>query len=150
MARVDATLSTAIAAMSQNTTTGPRKYAVAAAMAAEAALPAWLNASLRPTRRAKARGPTIPSVTAATAGANTAPAAPESACNAATGQNPGAKGMATEASVIATAAATIRARLARVPSISAPAGVWAKRPAIPPTDSTTPIAASSQRWTVSR
>lgn len=54
-----------MAASTQNTAIGPTKYDAMPAITAAVALPAWLKASFRPTRRAKALGPTIPSVMAA-------------------------------------------------------------------------------------
>ncbi len=120
------------------------------AMAAATALPAWLNASLRPVRRAKARGPTMPSVTAAIAGAKIAPAAAAIACVAATSSKRWTSGKAIQERVTRMAAVTINARLAVERSISAPAGVWAAMPASAATDITTPIEASSHFCSVSR
>ena len=92
----------------------------------------------------------MPSVTAATAGGNTAAATPNIAWKTAIGQNEGRSGMASAASVTTTAAATTTARFARVRSIKAPAGVRAGMPATPPTAITAPIDASSHFWTVNR
>ncbi|CKS00798.1 Uncharacterised protein [Mycobacterium tuberculosis] len=50
---VASTLINAMPASTQNTTTGPKKYASAPVAPAADALPAWLNASLRPIRLAK-------------------------------------------------------------------------------------------------
>ena len=147
---VTAMLATARTDMTQNTTTGPNQYAVAAAMAAAAALPPWLKASLRPTRRANARGPTIPSVIAASDGANSDPAAPVKAFITARAVKPGIQGRASEPKVTTAAAAMSMARLAVVESTRAPAGVCATIPAMPPMDITKPIAAWSQCCTVKR
>jgi hypothetical protein len=73
MARVAAMLAAAIAAKTQKTAIGPKKYDVPRAIMAAVALPAWLKASFRPTRREKTFGPTIPSVIAAIAGGKMAP-----------------------------------------------------------------------------
>lgn len=113
-------------------------------------MPAWLKASLRPTRRAKAFGPTIPSVMAATAGGNTAADIPVSACMAATRNTCGRTGSATEPRVTVAVATMTTARLARVRSINAPAGVWATMAAMPVIDITRPMDAWSQCWTVKR
>ena len=80
-------------------------------------------------RLVNAAWPTIPSDTAASAGPNTAPAACAVACDAATRKKLENKGRSSEAAVTAIAAATMTPRLARVASISAPAGVCARRPA---------------------
>src|ERR1700722_15018556 len=80
-------------------------------------------------RAAKAFGPTMPSVTAATAGAKIDAAAAASDCVAATSSKLWISGSARQAAVTAIAAATISARLALVRSISAPAGVCAAMPA---------------------
>ena len=144
------TLATASAAISQKTTMGPNQKAVAAAMAAAVALPPWLKASLRPMRRANAFGPTIPSVMAASDGAKIEPAAPVKAFIAATAAKLPIQGNASDPSVTTMAAATRMPRLAVVPSTSAPAGVCASMPAMPPMDMTMPIEAGSQFWIVSR
>src|SRR2546430_11206293 len=96
-------------------------------------------------RLAKALCPTTPSVIAATAGANTAAAACAVACEIATGQNVGSQGNSKEARVTASAALATTARLARVASTRAPAGVCAKRLAKVATDITRPMLASSHR-----
>ena len=137
-------LSTASPAMIQNTTTGPKYTALAAASAAETALPAWLKASFRPMRREKAFGPTTPRVMAASAGGKIAPAMPATDCVAATAWKLVMKGSARQLSVTARAAAMTMARLCRLRSISAPAGVWASRPATPAMVMTRPMVASFQ------
>ena len=53
-------------------------------------------------------------------------------------------GSARQLSVTATAAAITTARLDRVRSISAPAGVWAISPAMPAMVITSPVVASFQ------
>jgi hypothetical protein len=70
--------------MSQNTTIGPKKYAVPPAIVAETAFPPWLNASFRPMRLENIFGPTMPSVIAASAGGKIAPAMPARDCVATT------------------------------------------------------------------
>jgi len=85
---------------------------VPAAIAAALALPPWLNASLRPMRLAKAFGPTMPSVMAAMAGANSEPATAVRAFSTATMVKPPNSGRANEPRVTTTAAVTRIARLA--------------------------------------
>ena len=80
---------------------------------------------------------------------DTAAAACAAACDAATGTKLEASGSSSEAAVTATAAAAITLRLARVASISPPAGVCATIPAAVAIDMTTPILTSSH-WIVSR
>jgi hypothetical protein len=101
-------------------------------------------------RRVNAPCPTIPSETAASPGPNTAAAAWAEACDAATGTKRENSGSKSEAAVTANAAAAITARFARVASISAPAGVWAMRPAAVAIDIATPMLASSHFWIVSK
>jgi hypothetical protein len=80
----------------------------------------------------------------------TAAAACAEACDAATGTKRENSGSKSEAAVTANAAAAITARFARVASISAPAGVWAMRPAAVAIDIATPMLASSHFWIVSK
>jgi hypothetical protein len=94
---------------------------------------------------AEAACPTVPSVMAAMAGAKIAAAAWAAACERATGQKLGTQGNTSEARVTASAAPATSARLARVASTRAPAGVCANRPARVAIDITTPMLASSQR-----
>ena len=101
-------------------------------------------------RLANAFGPTMPSVTAATAGAKIAPAAPAMACVAATHSNLAMNGSVRHASVTTIAAAIIRPRFAVLRSISAPAGVWAMMPASAAIDITTPMLAWSHFCSVNR
>src|SRR5574340_87935 len=61
-------------------------YPANPARAAAPTFPAWLKASFRPMRAAKCFGPTIPSVTAATAGGNMAAAIPASDLSTSTSQ----------------------------------------------------------------
>lgn len=110
-------------------------------MAPAVALPAWLNDSLRPTRREKNFVPTIPNVIAANAGAKTEPATPVSACRIEIAKKRGNNGMARAPAVTVTAPATTSARLAVVRSTNAPTGVWATIAAMPPTPITKPIEA---------
>jgi hypothetical protein len=97
-----------------------------------------------------ALGPTIPSVTAATAGGKMAPAQAASACVAATSSNRWSNGNARHVNVTIIAAATIKARLVLLRSISAPAGVCATMPATAATDITTPMLAWSHFCSVRR
>src|SRR4029077_20102044 len=97
-----------------------------------------------PMRRVNVACPTMPSVTAASAGANTTPAACAIAWDAATGQNDGSQGSTRDAAVTSVAAAIITARFALVASTSAPAGVCATIPAKVAIDITMPMLASSQ------
>ena len=92
----------------------------------------------------------MPSETAAIAGGKMTPAACATPCEIATGRKLGNKGSDNEASVTRIAATAITVRFARVPSTSAPAGVWARMPAMVATDITRPMRASSQCCSVSR
>ena len=113
------------------------------AIAAATALPAWLKVSLRPIRAVKARWPTIPSDTAASAGGKITSAAFAMPCETATGQKLGNNGSSTDETVTISAAATISNRFALVASMSALAGVCAAMPATVATDITMPMRASS-------
>lgn len=95
-------------------------------------------------RRANARGPTIPSDIAATAGAKTVPATAPIAWVTATTVKEVIQGSARQLAVTRIAAATTIARLAVILSINAPAGVWASRAARPATVMTSPMLAGSQ------
>ncbi len=119
-------------------------------MAAAVALPAWLNDSLRPTRREKNLVPTTPKVIAAKAGAKTEAAIPVRACNSEIAKNRGNSGIAKAPTVTVTAPTMISARLAVVRSTSAPIGVCTTIAAMPPTPITNPIEAWSQWWVSSR
>ena len=92
----------------------------------------------------------MPSVTAASAGAKTTPAALAAACETATLQNDVSQGSARDETVTSTAAPTITPRLALVASTRAPAGVWAAIPASAAIDMTRPMLASSHLPTVRR
>ena len=70
-----------------------------------------------------------------------APAQAANACVAATSSNRWSNGNARHVNVTTMAATTIKARLAVLRSISAPAGVWATMPAMAATDITTPMLA---------
>ena len=78
-------------------------------------------------------------VVTATVGGDMA-AAPDAACALATGQKPGAGGMSRPPAVTGP----------RSPSKSTPTGVCARRPAMAPAESATPMLASSQACRSSR
>ena len=86
----------------------------------------------------------MPSVIAASAGGKIAPAMPAIDWVAATTRKPSTNGSARQLIVTASAAAMITARLLRLASMNAPAGVWATSPAMPAIVMTTPIVASFQ------
>ncbi len=92
----------------------------------------------------------MPSVTAASAGPNTTPAACAVACEMATGQNDDSQGRMRDAAVTRTAAAIMKARFALIASTKAPAGVCARMPAMVAIDITTPILAASHLRSVRR
>ncbi len=106
----------------------------------------WLNASLRPIRGANRRGPIKPSVIAAIAGANTAPASEATAVVAVTKANPSMNGSASELSVTPSAATMMIVRRRVDLSIRFPAGVWAMSPTMPAIVMTEPTVASFQPW----
>src|SRR5207247_1815623 len=111
---------------------------------AAVALPAWLNASFRPTRLVKALGPVMPSVIAAMAGGNPAAARPITALQDATTQKRGAIVMVMQPTAMTSAAITTRPRLNQEASMQAPAGVCAATVATPMMVMTRPMLASFQ------
>ncbi len=92
----------------------------------------------------------MPRVMAATAGAKTERATPESTCPAMTGPKSGNSGRSSEVAVTKAAAMIISPRLKRVRSMSAPMGVCETTATTPATAMTAPIEASSHLWVTSR
>ena len=96
--------------MSQSTAPGAMKYPESPATMAVTALPAWLKASLRPTRRVNRPRPTIPKLIAATANGKMASAIPLTACATAMDQNCGARAITVAAMATARALTAINVR----------------------------------------
>jgi hypothetical protein len=98
----------------------------------------------------QASRPTIPSVMAATVGANTAPRTAMTISAASTKGTVGAQAIARALAVRAATPATSRPRLKRVESVSAPTGAWSAMPMSPLAVSTAPMVAWSQCAWVSK
>ena len=144
------TLAAPVTAIIQNRTGVPRKGAVARITRFTPAFPKWNSDSLRPDRRAKRAGPTMPREMAASVGVIAVPASAPTTAAAATGQKRGASGITRQVAVTTTTAPASSARLARVASTRRPIGVCDKRPTSPPIESARPMLASSQACWVSR
>ena len=88
-------------------------------------------------------------MTAARAGAKTAPAAPIAIWPPKTIPKPGVLTVAMAATATIIAAPAMAARFQRTLSTIAPAGTWKTRAAMPDTDITAPIEAGSHCWDTS-